>query len=30
MRRANLNELLCVPPAWHEEQLFDALAAGTA
>jgi alkylation response protein AidB-like acyl-CoA dehydrogenase len=30
MRRAKVNELLCGPPAWHEEQLFDALAAGTA
>jgi alkylation response protein AidB-like acyl-CoA dehydrogenase len=30
MRRAKVNELLLGQPGWHDEQLFDALVAGTA
>jgi alkylation response protein AidB-like acyl-CoA dehydrogenase len=30
MRRAKVNELLVGSPAWHEERLFAAVAAGTA
>ncbi|MFD9670072.1 acyl-CoA dehydrogenase family protein [Rhodococcus sp. NPDC059968] len=30
LRRAKVNELLLGTPAWHDEQLFRALAAGTA
>jgi alkylation response protein AidB-like acyl-CoA dehydrogenase len=30
LRRAKVNELLIGPPSWHDERLFDALAAGSA
>jgi alkylation response protein AidB-like acyl-CoA dehydrogenase len=30
LRRAKVNELLLGTPSWHDERLYDALAAGTA
>jgi alkylation response protein AidB-like acyl-CoA dehydrogenase len=30
LRRAKVNELTIGVPSWHDERLFDALAAGNA